>query len=490
MTMGRILVVDDDTGIQSAFNALLGTRGHEIFTAGTGEAALQILAREQPDLVVLDVFLPGMDGLQTFRGIKSGHPGLPVIVMTGSGTMDLAIEASKLGAFDYQQKPFDPGRMLQLIENALESARLTQAPKERGDEESPASGDLIVGGSPRMQEVFRHIGRVAPTDATVLIRGESGTGKELVAKAIHRHSARSQEPMVVVNCAAIPETLLESELFGYERGAFTGAAGRRIGMFERADRGTILLDEIGDVPLGVQPKVLRMLQEKTFERIGGSETLRVDVRLLAATNRDLERAITEGRFREDLYHRLLVVTVHVPPLRERREDIPGLATTFLARFAGELKIRKPALSREAMSLLCSYSWPGNVRELEHCLHRALIFSRGFPLQRDDLLRALESRPGSAAAGARASEVVLLRQYLKRYLDTHSGPGCEPSLIEAVERELLLEALRRAHGNQTRAAGLLGIPRPTLHAKLRKHGIRTTTGVADGSDRPTEQPSEP
>ena len=483
MTMGRILVVDDDTGIQRAFHTLLGTRGHEILMAGTGEAALQILARERPDLVLLDVFMPGMDGLQTFRGIKSGHPGLPVIVMTGAGTMDLAIEASKLGAFDYEQKPFDPGRMLQLVEKALESTRLTESPAHKSDEESPASNDLIVGGSPRMQEVFKTIGRVAATDATVLIRGESGTGKELVAKAIHRHSARGHEPMVVVNCAAIPETLLESELFGYERGSFTGATARRIGMFERADKGTILLDEIGDVPLGVQPKVLRMLQEKTFERIGGSETLRVDVRILAATNRDLARAIAEGRFREDLYHRLRVVTVDVPPLRERREDIPTLTNTFLARFAADLKIRKPALSREATTLLCSYSWPGNVRELEHCLHRALIFSRGFPLQRDDLLRALDSKSGSAAASCRQSGDEMLREFLRGYLEMNAGPGCEPKLMEAIEKALLMEALQRSQGNKSKAAELLGIPRPTLHAKLQRHGVRTTTTVDDGRRKP-------
>src|ERR1043166_5253140 len=336
--MGRILVVDDDTGIQRAIQALLKGRGHEIFIAGSGEAGLEILERERPDIVLIDVWLPGMNGLETLQAIKTRQAGTPIIVMTGSGTMDLAIEASKVGAFDYRLKPFDPTQMLQLIEKALDSVRLAGEPDAAAEEERSASSDLIIGGGAKMQELFRSIGRVAPTDANVLIRGESGTGKELVAKAIRQHSRRSDGPMVMVNCAAIPETLLESELFGFERGAFTGAVGRRVGMFERASGGTILLDEIGDIPLGIQAKILRVLQEKTFERIGGTETVRVDVRILAATNRDLEQAMAAGRVREDLYHRLNVVTIHVPPLRERRDGIPALTRAFLARFGRELEL--------------------------------------------------------------------------------------------------------------------------------------------------------
>ena len=476
--MSRILVVDDDPGIRDAFSHLLGSRGHEVLTAGSGEAALEALTDGPADLVLLDVLLPGMDGLQTFRGIKVDHPALPVIVMTGSGTMDVAIEASKLGAFDYQPKPFDPGRMLESIDRALESARTAVGDESSAEGHSSAPSGRMLGGSPAMQRVFRDIGRVAETDATVLIRGESGTGKELVAEAIHRHSRRGTETMVVVNCAAIPETLLESELFGFERGSFTGASGRRVGMFERADRGSILLDEIGELPPGVQAKILRVLQDKAFERIGGHEAVRVDVRILAATNRDLERAIADGRFREDLYHRLHVATVHVPPLRARREDIPELAQAFLSRYAQELGIRRPTLSEGAMALLCAYPWPGNVRELQHCLHRALIFHRGMVLQRDDLLHALEHTP--ALAGVRADSDRALQDYVRRHLELRAGPGCEPELLEVVEKELLTEALRRSQGNQTRAAELLGIPRPTLHAKLRKHGIRTSTRVVDGS----------
>jgi DNA-binding NtrC family response regulator len=476
--VAKILVVDDDAGIRKAISALLNGRGHEIFMAGSGEAGLELAKREEPDLVLIDVWLPGIDGLETFRSIKAQRAKTPVIVMTGSGTMDLAIEASKIGAFDYRLKPFDPGSMLALIDKALDSVR-TEPPLADGRDRAPLSRDLIIGSSAPVQELFRSIGKVSPTEATVLIRGESGTGKELVARAIRDHSRRSGGPMVTVNCAAIPETLLESELFGYERGAFTGAVSRRIGMFERAHGGTILLDEIGDVPLGIQAKVLRVLQEKTFERIGGSETIRVDARILAATNRDLERAIGEGRFREDLYHRLNVVTLHVPSLRERREDIPALATAFLARFAHELEVDEPVLPQATMELLCSYDWPGNVRELEHCLRRALIFTRGFALQPDDLLLAMERRPATAGSPTQRSDEELLRDFLSRHLEAHAGRGCEPRLMMMIEKELLLEALRRSNGNQSKAAELLGIPRPTLHAKLQRHRLRTTTVVDEG-----------
>jgi two-component system NtrC family response regulator/two-component system nitrogen regulation response regulator GlnG len=475
--MSRILVVDDDAGIQRAFQTLLKGRGHEILSAGSGEAGLQILETEDPDLILLDVWMPGINGLETFQAIKARHARTPVIVMTGAGTMNLAIEASKIGAFDFRLKPFDPGQMLELIDKALDSVRLAEEPVANADNASPSSQDLIIGGGPAMQELFRSIGRVAPTDATVLIRGASGTGKELVARAIRQHSRRSDKPMVLVNCAAIPETLLESELFGYERGAFTGADKSRTGMFDRADGGSILLDEIGDVPLSIQAKILRVLQDKTFERIGGAETVRVDVRILAATNRDLEQAIAEGRFREDLYHRLNVVTIHLPLLRERREDIPALAQAFLARFAKELEIEKPALSDAGLALLSAYDWPGNVRELEHCLRRALIFTRGFAIQKDDLLKAMESKTGSAPV-LRPGLNEALRTFVSGYLDANAGPDCEPRLTAAVEKELLMEALRRANGNQSKAAELLGIPRPTLHAKLQRHGVRTSAVVDD------------
>ena len=309
--------------------------------------------------------------------------------MTGQGTTETAIEATKHGAFDYQLKPFEPMEMLQTIAKALESARLMNERVAVDPETPSAAADAIVGRSSGMQQVYKSIGRVAQTNATVLIRGESGTGKELVARAIYQHSLRSQSPMLVVNCAAIPETLLESELFGYEAGAFTGAIGRRIGRFEQADGGTMFLDEIGDIPLAVQAKILRLLQEMSFQRLGGNQTIHVDVRVLCATHRDLEQAIAAGTFREDLYHRLNVVTIRVPPLRERPEDIPELVDYFLNRYCRELNIDKPPVTSEVIEQLQNYAWPGNVRQLQHLIERVLIFTRGYSLQADDIRLALE-----------------------------------------------------------------------------------------------------
>jgi transcriptional regulator with GAF, ATPase, and Fis domain len=321
-----------------------------------------------------------------------------------------------------------------------------------------------------MQEVFKAIGRVAATDASVLIRGESGTGKELVARAIYQHSRRANAPLLVVNCAAIPEGLLESELFGHERGSFTGAHARKIGKFEQAHGGSILLDEIGDIPLVVQAKILRALQQKTFERVGGNETLQTDVRVLAATNRNLEQAIAGGSFREDLYHRLNVVTILIPPLRERRGDTAQLANYFLGRYCGELGIDKPPISEEALRELVAYDWPGNVRELEHCIYRTLIFTRGFPIQASDVVRARDSaaRP-SDEAGKQMDEAALL-DVVRRYLDHHCGEGTHEQLLAKIERLAIAEALRRTEGNQTHAARLLGLTRPTLHAKMQRHGM--------------------
>jgi transcriptional regulator with GAF, ATPase, and Fis domain len=330
-----------------------------------------------------------------------------------------------------------------------------------------------------MQKVYKAIGRVAGTDATVLIRGETGTGKELVAKAVYQHSSRCEMPLIVVNCVAIPETLLESELFGHERGAFTGASGRRIGKFEQASRGTVFLDEIGDMPLSIQSKILRVLQERSFERIGGHSTIRVDCRLIAATNRNLERAIAEGKFREDLYHRLNVFTIDIPPLRERAEDIPRLATYFLERFACELGVQKPILSAPAIEALRSHAWPGNVRELEHCIHRAMIYTRGYPIQPDDIQRALERPNGEQRRRTDGSERDLLREVVRSYLGRRSGPSTHQEFLDMVDALLVAEALRLTSGNQTRAARLLGLTRPTLQARMGKHGIRKQTGIVEG-----------
>jgi transcriptional regulator with GAF, ATPase, and Fis domain len=320
---------------------------------------------------------------------------------------------------------------------------------------------------------------VAQTDATVLIRGESGTGKELVARAIYHHSLRSQMPLLVVNCAAIPETLLESELFGYEPGAFTGAVSRRIGKFQQAHRGTIFLDEIGDIPLAIQAKILRLLQEMAFERLGSNETIHVDVRVLCATNRDLEKAIAQRTFREDLYHRLAVVTIHVPPLRERRKDIPSLIDYFLTRYAHELAIQKPPVADDVLHRLREYSWPGNVRELEHLIHRVLIFTRGYPIQASDLPPGPDGGVGAPVPQAAPLEAPAWLDLIRAYLDAYRGSRAHEELIENVERLLLSEALQRCNGNQTHAARLLGIPRPTLHAKLERFGLGQR-GETEGS----------
>ena len=474
--MSKILVVDDESSVLGAFQDLLGG-SHEVATTRKAEDALKILEGGPYDLVVMDICLVGMDGLEALRQIKRQQPMLPVIVMTGHGTMQTAIEATKLGAFDYHLKPFEPAEMLTAIDKALESTRLSRGRVVLDPETvDVGSNDAIIGRSSGMQHVYKAIGRVAATDATVLIRGESGTGKELVARAIHQNSERAQKPLVVVNCVAIPDTLLESELFGHERGTFTGAVTRKIGKFEQAAGGTMLLDEIGDISLGIQAKILRVLQEHCFERLGGNETIPVDLRILAATNRNLEKAIAEGTFREDLYHRLNVVTIRIPPLAERRDDIPRLVDYFLNRYSRDLKIDKPLVAREAQERLAAFDWPGNVRQLAHCIQRALIFTRGYPIQATDLpLQDEASGEPSADAGSIRQA---LGEIVHQYLATYSGERAHEQLIDRVEGLLIREALDRASGNQTHAARLLGLPRPTLHAKMQKHGLAAKGNTND------------
>jgi len=468
--MGRILVIDDEPGVLHAFQGMFTGLGHSVRTAATGEEALERIRKDPPDVVVSDLCLPGMSGLDAFRQIRSENLKLPVIIMTGWGTMDTAIEATKLGAFDYQLKPFEPESMLAAIEHALESVRLMRRNVELNPGVAEAATDAIIGDSPGMQGVFKAIGRVAATDATVLIRGESGTGKELVARALYQHSLRATLPLLVVNCVAIPEPLLESELFGHERGAFTGAHVRKIGKFEQANQGTVFLDEVGDVSLAVQAKVLRILQEKTFERVGGNETIRADVRVLAATNRNLEQAINDGAFREDLYHRLNVVTIAIPPLRDRRSDIPKLIGYFVERYARELKIERPIISDDANQELVSYDWPGNVRELENCIYRTLIFTRGYAIQASDVHRARGALQASVEGLTDDVDEQLLMGIISRHLDKYGGVDAHERLMAQLERLTIAEALQRTVGNRTRAAQLLGIPRPTLHAKIQRYRL--------------------
>jgi nitrogen regulation protein NR(I) len=482
--MPKILVVDDERNVLRAFDEILSTRGHEVVGVRTAEEAMRRLQDADVDLVILDICLPGMNGLDFLAQVRAMRPMLPVIVMTGQGTTDTAIEATKRGAFDYLLKPFEPAEMLGIIGKALEAARLMKGrltldppvpdPSLLG-KRPPGGGaqppeDAIVGRSPAMQQLYKAIGRVAPTDATVLILGESGTGKELVARAIYQHSQRSQKPLVVVNCAAIPESLLESELFGYEPGAFTGAMTRRIGKFEQAHGGTMFLDEIGDIPLTVQAKILRALQDRSFQRLGGNETLHSDVRVLCATNRDLERAIAEGGFREDLYHRLNVVTLQLSPLRERRDDIPLLVDYFLNRYARVAGMERPPLAQNALDALVIYSWPGNVRELEHLIQRLMIFAGGYTIQDQDLPLAVRAGPQANADPANPSGEEPWLNLIRAHLSSYQGPHACEDLLEMVERLLIGEALHRSQGNQTHAARLLGMPRPTLHARMQKYGM--------------------
>jgi DNA-binding NtrC family response regulator len=469
--MSKILVVDDDPSILSAFEQLLTGQGYEVSKAQHGQEALDRLSGEQPHLVIMDICMPGLGGLETLQAIRGIDRRLPVIIITGHGTMETAVRAIKLGAVDYHVKPLDPEELLDSIAGVLESVRLMDRPVKIDGDSASEEGDLIVGRSKAMREVYKSIGRVAGTDATVLIRGETGTGKELIARAIYQHSSRAAAPLVVVNCVAIPETLLESEFFGHEKGSFTGADKKKIGKFEQAHGGTIFLDEIGDMPLNTQAKLLRVLQDKTFERVGGSETISTDVRIIAATSRDLETAIQRGQFRDDLYHRLRVFTIDLPALRDRREDIPRLAAYFVKRFSREMSVTESLLTEEAMSELAGHSWPGNVRELQNGIQQAMILTQGYPIRAQHIAKALRVLgERSTTDETMAAHVGDLRQLIQDYLKNYRGGSAHLEFLEAAERLLLSEAMHLHKGNQTHAARFLGLARPTLKAKLDKYHI--------------------
>jgi len=467
--MRSILIVDDDSALRSSFEKLLSEEGYEVRTAGTGEAGLEMVRQKIPDLVIMDVRMPGMSGLETLKAVREIDHKLPVIVMTAYGTTDTAIEATKLGAFDYVLKPFNIPDVLSLINQALEAGRFMRSRVEINMPPETTAPDVIIGKSDVMQEVYKTIGRAAPTDATVLIRGESGAGKELVARALYQHSLRADKPFLVINCVAIPETLLESELFGYEKGAFTGAVSRRVGKIEQAHGGTVFLDEIGDMPFSIQAKILRLLQEKSIERLGGREPIPVDVRIIAATNRNLETALAEGRFREDLYYRLKVVTIELPPLRERKGDSSLLSDYFLTRFAKEMGIDNPGMTPEAKTMVENYHWPGNVRELANALQKALIFSRGYPIKPDDISLAVREDADQGPAKDSTAEKVI-RQWVREGLAASGRSDLFSYFMDHFTQILVSEALEVTGGNRTRAAKLLGISRPTLHAKMEKSGL--------------------
>jgi nitrogen regulation protein NR(I) len=473
--MSKILIVDDDDQLRKSFHKLLAEEGYAIESAASGEEGIRMIRKSLPDLVILDMRLPGMNGLEAFRDIHRLEPKLPVIIMTAFGTTEDAIEATKLGAFDYVLKPFEIPGMLGIIQQALEAGRFMRSPVDMNGSPDKINREAIIGRSQPMQEVYKAIGRVASTEATVLIRGESGTGKELVARAIYSHSPRAYKPFQVINCVAIPETLLESELFGYEKGAFTGAAHRRVGKIEQAHGGTVFLDEIGDMPFGIQSKILRLLQEKRIERLGGRETIAVDVRIIAATNRDLETALQQDRFREDLYYRLKVVTIPLPPLRNRPEDISLLAEYFLARFTAELDMDNPGITPEALEALKGHVWPGNVRELANALQKALIFNRGAPIQPREMVQAVGAK-ASCDLSSLGQADQLLRQWARETLAASSDSNKFDTLTDHFASILVGEALTITRGNRSQAARLLGLSRPTLHSKIEKYRLRMKTFV--------------
>ncbi|HSO19370.1 MAG TPA: sigma-54 dependent transcriptional regulator [Desulfosarcina sp.] len=473
--MSTILIIDDDDQLRISFERLMKEEGYRVVTAASGEAGIRMLSASSPDLVVLDVRLPGINGLETFRQIHRIEPKLPVIIMTAYGTTETAIEATKMGAFDYVIKPFDIPQMLTTIRQALEAGRFMRSPVDMGESSEKPQGEAIIGKSPAMQEVYKAIGRVSATDATVLIRGESGSGKELVARALYQHSIRSDKPFLVINCVAIPDTLLESELFGYEKGAFTGATHRRVGKIEQASGGTVFLDEIGDMPMNLQAKMLRLLQEKSIERLGGRETIPVDVRIIAATNRDLETHIASGNFREDLYYRLKVITIWLPPLRERTGDIPLLTDYFLSRFSRELGLENPGITREAMSMLVSSPWPGNIRELSNTLQKSLIFNRGAPLSPADITQASVGDARGRPVPENACDDSI-RAWIRELLSRGEQENLFEECMDHFGSVLVGEALNLTGGNRSQAAKLLGMSRPTLHAKIDRYHLRIETSV--------------
>jgi two-component system nitrogen regulation response regulator GlnG len=470
-----IVVVDDEEGVRWALSKALERAGYRVVLAADGEAGRREAADPAVDLVLLDIRLPGQDGLAVLREIRAGRPELPVIMMTAHGTLQMAVEAMKQGAYDYLGKPFDTDEVLLVVEKAIQARDLVEeVARLRHAAESPVDLSGIVGTSPAMQQIFKAVGKVAGTDLTVLLRGESGTGKELVARAIHENSRRKGRPFVPVNCAAIPRDLLESELFGHEKGAFTGAVSARRGRFEQAEGGTVFLDEIGDMDLGLQTKLLRVLQERRIERLGGEGSVPVNVRIVAATNQDLEAAVGRRAFREDLFYRLNVVSIHLPPLRDRREDLPALVAHFLATFALEQRAPLKVVSPEALALCGAYGWPGNVRELENVVKRAAALAPTAVILPDHLPDAL--RRGAPAPERRDGErfpVEWLRGELAR-LDGAEDGRLRDYFVGCLERPLLTLLLRRTGGNQVKAAELLGINRNTLRKRIKELGIPLPT----------------
>ena len=462
----RLLLIEDDPSTATSLQKVLQAEGYAVDLAARGDAGLAQAQNQPYDLVITDLKLPGLDGLQIVSRLHAAKPRLPIILMTAHGTTETAIEATKLGAFEYLVKPFEAEELLDVVAPAVAHARRMSEPVTLG-EASPDRAALI-GRSRAMQNLYKEIGRVAPTPATVLIQGETGTGKELVARAIYQHGDRSDRPFIAINCAAIPETLLESELFGHERGAFTGAQARRIGRFEQAQGGTIFLDEIGDLSPATQSKLLRVLQEKCIQRLGSNDTIPVDVRVLAATHRNLEAAIREKEFCEDLFYRLTVVVLRVPPLSERDEDIPDLVRFFMQRYAADLGVDSPAIQPEALDWLQKQSWPGNVRELENVVRQSLLAARPFAIGLEHVRQVLARarRPAAVAGQTHAAYIADLLARVQRGEEQDAFA----KMVAGLEPELYAQAIRLAQGNQAKAARWLGVTRLKMREKLVQFGL--------------------
>ncbi len=480
MPSGTILIADDDAAIRTVLNQALGRAGYDVRTTGTAAGLWRWVAAGDGGLVITDVVLPDESGFDLIPRIKRIRPDLPIVVMSAQNTLLTAITAAERGAFDYLPKPFDLKELVALVQRAMASPqpkRDTSAPAEESEERLP-----LIGRSPAMQEIYRVIARLTQTDLTVMIMGESGTGKELVARALHDYGKRRNGPFVAVNMAAIPKELVEAELFGHERGAFTGATNRGVGRFEQAEGGTLFLDEIGDMPLEAQTRLLRVLQQGEYTTVGGRTPIKTDVRIIAATNRDLRQLIQQGLFREDLYYRLNVVPLRLPPLRERVEDIPDLVRHFLRR-AGEEGLPSKRLETEALDLLRRYRWPGNVRELENLIRRLAVLHAGDAIPASAIATELAEPPrtsDAAAGGESESLAAAVEQHLNRYFAAHGErlppPGLYDRIVQEVERPLISICLGATRGNQIRAAHLLGLNRNTLRKKIRDLGLEVIRGL--------------
>jgi two-component system nitrogen regulation response regulator NtrX len=460
MPKSRILVIDDEAAIRDSLRMTLEYEGYEFMGAATGQEGLTLAEREAPDLILLDVKMPGMDGLEVLERLRNLNEALPVVVISGHGTISTAVEATKKGAFDFIEKPFASERVLVSLRNALDQRQLKD--ENRSLRKAVEVKHQMIGESAALKQVMAAVGRAAPTNATVLIQGESGVGKELVARTIHRNSLRSRERFVQVNCAAIPEELIESELFGHERGSFTGATEKQVGKFEQADRGTIFLDEVGDMSAKTQAKVLRVLQEGEVERLGSARTIKVDVRVIAATNKNLEEEIEKGRFREDLYFRLAVIPIQVPPLRERPEDIPLLARHYMDFFSRENNTRPKRITQAALDALQRFRWKGNIRELRNTVERLNIMTSGDTIDVADLPETVRSPSFAGAASRAGGEGEIAKA------------GTLREFKDGAERAYLVQKLRESGWNISKTAEAIDTPRSNLYKKLEQYQISQET----------------